>query len=183
MLSPEPVEVIKYYCLEGNPQIFNFTIDQPIEDRKVMLSKIPKHVQKHMAYIIHHYISDEPGDIDDWCNITKDPTSWDNVKDPLYYMANTKDVPFDKWLRCASPDWRLILWSDNTQKYQMIDFNGWPGDNECGIVALVNHNNLITIATNGDQDLTLVAKNPELLNVLIDYEEWRTDDIEYDDCS
>lgn len=67
----------------------------------------------------------------------------------------------------ASYDWELKIFDLYGSRF--YDFNGWPGDNECGFGYLINPFKKIFV----NRDCDLSACDHRYLNIMIDYEERR----------
>ena len=160
-LSTDQVAAIKNLWFDSDYTILDFKIHQTKEERTKMLHQLTNNVQEKLAYMIYHHILE----LTDWTSA---------VKDLSHYMAHHNYLGQDKHIRCFSPNWKLIHWVNS--KYQLLDFNGWIDDTEYGSICLyhLDTGELTVLAYNDDQELELSTENQEVLNILLDYEEWRT---------
>ena len=76
---------------------------------------------------------------------------------------------------CLGWSWHLIQLTKSESNYQLIDFSGQLDDEVVGAVVLFNSTTreLTQIALIDDQDLDLLFEHQGIMNVFIDYEEWR----------
>jgi len=88
--------------------------------------------------------------------------------DPLYYMSPSYDPTVDKddvEIRCHSDDWSLIIFNDNDGN-KIFDFNGWPGDNQNGVIWLIiSDQKVIKLFRNIDTHLYLYDKEYQYGNI------------------
>jgi hypothetical protein len=85
---------------------------------------------------------------------------------PLKYLMQPQADTYDE-LVCSS-DWRLRIFEG--PKGVLFDFNGWPGDNECGagVYHAADKATPIDVFGNGDEDLVPNKDAPETLNAIIE---------------
>jgi len=155
--------------LKNKPLVIHFQMDERSQDRQEKLNNLSTFDQELVSFIIHQYVADfKEGAPQD--------KQWGVVPtDPYYYMpVETEDIPEDDWdLRGVSPDWRFIIYSNPDSPYRLIDLNGWPGDNEMGIVGLIYEDTLIVVAINSDSELYIKIDNEDVTEALTDYQEIR----------
>jgi len=154
--------------LKTKPLILYFPSGESAEDRQRKLNTLSPFDRELIAYIIHQYVAG-------YKNWAPEGEQWGLLPvDPLYYMA-TEDQDLspseiDWELRTASHDWRFIMYSKPDSPYRLVDFNGWPGDNESGIVGLIYKDTLIQLAINSDTWLDVNVDNVDVVKALEDYE-------------
>lgn len=142
-------------------RVFWFGAHQTRAERAAMLDTVPVEAQRVMLTIMKDTI------------LGLDPEdalrrgAWDQPL--LYYMATDEET--DECLRDGvedirghSTDWRLILIEDAAGF--LCDFNGWPGDNECGAGVYVDRATGQTAQVFSNSDQNLETLFPEFEDVL-----------------
>jgi hypothetical protein len=106
------------------PVVHDFGLSQTKEQRAAAIRALTREDRMAISDIFERHITH----------------SWDAARvltpterEPEFFMSWTSDVPPDitgDELQYFSVDWRLRVFAGPTGT--VYDFNGWPGDNECG---------------------------------------------------
>lgn len=70
------------------------------------------------------------------------------------YNGDEENIP-----DILTDDIRVVTWILNG-KYELIDINSWPGDNEYGCIFLKHNHNIVPLFLNNDARLTSMKDNP-----------------------
>lgn len=129
-------------ALQAVPEVYDFDLSQTPEQRAKMIEELPLDARVAVLDILVRHVLDGYEVPDENCS--------------LEFLMQTEseraELEEDEELVC-SDDWRLRIFrgADGT----VYDFNGWPGDNECGagVFYPANGDEPVDVFGNGDEDL------------------------------
>ncbi len=145
------------------PIIHEFGSNQTKEERRIMLSKLCSGEINTICISLTNILEDVGYEV----NITPHNLQTFMITSSEYYS----DKNYDE--ECHfSPDWRLTIHSgkDGT----IYDFNGWPGDNECGVGFLKLLNEFTLVYSNGDQNICPESTFENMAELFNQFEKKRT---------
>jgi len=127
---PTPEE-FRTLIFAARPEVFRFGGHQTRVEREITMEKVSPDLQNAAKFVIVKYILSHLDHVEE--EEKKAP------RDLIYYMATDDEFlsEEDFEFRCASADWQLAYFAQGDMCF--CDFNGWPGDNECGAGVFWRH--------------------------------------------
>ncbi len=139
---PDALIAATQEALQAVPEIYDFDLSQTPGQRAEMLKNLPPDARVAVLDILIRHVLDG----------YEVPDENRSLEFLMQTESERLELEEDEDLVC-SDDWRLRIFrgSDGT----VYDFNGWPGDNECGagVFYPANGDEPVDVFGNGDEDL------------------------------